>query len=130
MPTRSPNRFETLHHTVYGGEEKEVPLYVDSREGLTEESRTLLHAVNIIGGNLDLFENGIKGLSERIDRIASGEYYPDPDKGIIISDKHSASSLSIDGLNTRVSVSNVGAWDIDTALIADMVREWSCINES
>jgi hypothetical protein len=116
-------RFERLEHTVYGGERCPVPIYIHSIEGLTEDSKAVLHAVDIIGGNLHMFEGGLTEVAAKIGAVISQPEY-DETKGFIIPDEFSSSSVQINGLNTRVSVDSLGVWDVDTALIADMVQQW------
>ena len=124
------HRFEALDHTVYSGKRTRVPVYVDAREGLTEDSQVLLHAADIIGGNINLFKDGIRELEKRINVMTSDtSHNPDPERGIIISDQDSTSSVSIGSLYTRVTVNDIGVWEVETPLVTDMIREWTKMEE-
>jgi hypothetical protein len=120
----SVNRFENLKHLTHTGEYISLPLYLDEVEGLTNKSKVLLHIAKIIGDNVDDFDNGIQEIAERINEIATGEVY-EPEDAILISDQYSTNSVTIDGLNTHVSVNGVGVFDVDTAAVADMLNIWA-----
>lgn len=126
--TDSKGRFEALNHIVYGGDKQNVPLYVEHREGVVEDTKALYHAADIIGGNLHLFGGEVKNLSQIVDYLVS-EDNDAPQEAIIISDSHGAGAVSVDQKNTEVTIQGVGNWAVESSLFAGMVRAWAKYEE-
>jgi hypothetical protein len=115
-------RFEKIiEHTVYDGRRMSVPLLVDTRLGLDETSNTLLHAANIIGGNLEHLEGGLRGFLGRVATVKDDS----DEQGIILEDSNGAGSLNVMPHSTRVDVSQVGSWDVPTTTLHDMIEAWA-----
>jgi len=115
-------RFERLDHTVYGGDNLQVPLFVDRLKGLTDESNALLHTVDIIGGNPHLYNGDIYSLLERMSIVLEGN---DQTDGILIEDSHGAGAVSVDREQTTVSKHGVGSWTVSTPLMFNMLNAWA-----
>lgn len=124
MTNDSTGHFEALKHTVFGGEQHKVPLYVKLREGLTNESNALLHAADIVGGNLHLFGGQVKNLAVVANYLVSDENDA-PQEAVIISDSDGAGSISVDQQNTTVSIQGIGNWTIESNLFATMIQQWA-----
>lgn len=119
--------FEKLdNHIVNDGRALNVPIYLsEGGEGMTDKTIGLMHAVDIIGGNLNHLEGGLGGLALTIANLSTAPKYEPETEVLTIADGYSTSSVKVDGLNTHISVYNVGEWDVDTALFEEMVREWA-----
>jgi hypothetical protein len=116
--------FEELEHVGYGGETQRVPLLVARKEGLTEESNGLLHAVNIISGNPEQYENDVMSLLERL----ANRLEHDPE-GVIFEDVHGAGSINIRTDKSRINIHGVGVWDVPTPLLFEMIYAWGQMPE-
>lgn len=70
-------RFEPLQHQVFGGHLRTVPLLVLFGRGLGEDSRALLLASDILGGDFgDYFPHGLVHYREHCDQALRGEAKP------------------------------------------------------
>ncbi|HEX4773906.1 MAG TPA: hypothetical protein VH234_00080 [Candidatus Saccharimonadales bacterium] len=121
----SRGRFETLSHTVYDGERMAVPLLVDRKTGLNEDSKALLHAADILGANLLRHDIDIGTMFERIAQRLSDE----GGNGVIVEDPDGKGSLNITSQITSVSVREVGTWELPTTLLFDMAQAWAELSD-
>jgi hypothetical protein len=113
-------KFESLEHTVYGGVEHHLPLWVDRESGLTDESNALLHAANLIGGKLHQYNDGVQEIYKQLERHLKSE----DSEGWLLADDSGKGSLTVTPDVTTVTVHDVNTWEIPTNLLMDMLGNW------
>ena len=115
-----PNtKFETVDHTVFGGNRLKVPLLVDIEAGLTEQSQALMQAANIIGAVIGQHEIDVDTMLEDI-AVSLTE-----DSEVVLEDEHGKGSILVTPQETVISVAERGKWNVPTSLMFDMLDAWS-----
>lgn len=102
-----------------------VPLLVDRKTGLTEDSRALLHAADILGANLLHHNIDVGTMFDRIAQRLSDS----GSKGVIVEDPDGKGSLNVMPKTTSVSVREVGTWELPTTLLFDMAQAWAELSD-